>query len=346
MEQNKVVVTGGTGLLGSHLLLKLVQDGIEPIALKRPGSSLIAVREVFGYFLKDIKVLADHFDRITWLDADLCDQEELLGILKPDGKEPVQQVYHCAAMVSFQPSDRKRMIEFNHRSTEALVNACMAAGGVRLLHVSSIAAIGRPVDDSPADETLVWAETETSSGYAKSKFLSEMEVWRAHEEGLSTVIVNPGIILGMGFWDRGSSQLFSRVGKGLRFGTPGSSGYIGVGDVVGAMHALMNTGIEGKRFILVEGSYSYLQIFTMIARCLHVPSRFRELSPAALRWLERADRILGIFSGRRRITREQVQSAHRQSRYSSERYLETGLGSFTPIEQVIKETAACYRKSS
>ncbi|MDF1575697.1 MAG: NAD-dependent epimerase/dehydratase family protein [Bacteroidales bacterium] len=334
-----ILLTGGTGLLGSHLLLSLAREQKEIVALKRPSSGLEEVRRVFGYHCANAGELEELWGRIRWIDADLLNQVDMTEVL-----EGVQQVYHCAGMVSFQPRDRQKMIRFNTDSTSSVVAACLAAGVQKLLHVSSTSAIGRPAEGSPATESLIWAHSKTGTGYALSKFRSEMEVWRGIEEGLNAVIVNPAIILGPGFWDRGSSSMFSRVDGGLKYAAPGVTGYVGISDVVSAMIRLMESDISGERFILSEGNYSYQQVFGKIAQALGKTGEFREVTPSLLRMLVRLDFIASVFRGSLLITTEHVRAAFGEVRFSSDKVKEALGMDFTPLEQVIAGVAEHYRK--
>ena len=334
-----ILLTGGTGLLGSHLLLSLVREHKEVVALKRPSSDLEEVKRVFAYAAGSEDELEALFGRIRWVDADLLNQADMEEAL-----EGVDQVYHCAAMVSFQPRDRRKMIRFNTDSTACMVNACQAKGVKKLLHVSSTSAIGKSPDGLPATEAMIWAHSKTSTGYAVSKFRSEMEVWRGMEEGLNAVIINPSIILGSGFWDRGSSSMFSRVAGGLKYAAPGVTGYVGVADVVKAMIHLMNSDIAGERFLLSEGDYSYQQVFGMIGKALGVSRNLKLVTPSLLKNLARLDAFASIFRGKRSLTSEHIRAAFGETHYSSEKIKEAIGMAFTPLEQVIEHVAEQYRK--
>jgi nucleoside-diphosphate-sugar epimerase len=330
-----ILVTGGTGLLGSHLLLELVREHEEVVALKRPSSDLEEVKRVFSCYSGEAGEL---YQLIDWVDVDLLSYAEVERVMID-----IDQVYHCAAMVSFQPRDRKRMIEFNTQSTANVVNACLETSVDKLLHVSSSSAIGKAPLGSPARESMIWARTKTSTGYSISKFRSEMEVWRGIEEGLKAVIVNPTIIMGPGFWNRGSSSMFSRVAGGLRYATPGVTGYVGVQDVVSAMTSLMVSEVSGERFILSSGDYSYQEVFEMIASSLGISRNMKSVKPSTLRLLSRLDSVAGFFTGKRRITSEQVKAAFNEVHFSNEKIFgEIGM-EFTPLDKVIGHVAGCYR---
>ncbi len=342
-----ILVTGGTGLLGSHLLLELVKAHEKIVAVKRPSSDLEEVKRVFSYYTNEADEL---FKLIDWVDVDLLNYDDVERVLID-----VDQVYHCAATVSFQPGDRKSMIEFNRESTANVVNACVAMGVDKLMHVSSSSAIGKAPAGSEATESMIWARTKTRTGYAESKFKSEMEAWRGMEEDLKTVIVNPTIIFGPGFWDRGSSSMFSRVAGGLKYATPGVTGYVGVQDVVSAITSLIASDISGEGFILTSGDFSYQEIFEKIAAALNgsngspsadspgSPRPLKLVSASTLKFLARLDGFVGFFTGRRRITSEHVHSAFGVSRYSNEKIRNATGMEFSPMDKVVENVAGFYR---
>lgn len=329
-----ILVTGGTGLLGSHLLLQLVREHEEVVAVKRPSSNLEEVKKVFTRYSGEAE---EQFRLIDWVDIDLEDAFEVERVMID-----VDRVYHCAAQVSFHPRDDRQMISYNVASTENIVNACLATGGKRLLHVSSSSAIGKSDNEKPAHEGLIWSGGKSSTPYSVSKFRSEMEVWRGIEEGLEALIVNPTIILGAGFWERGSSALFGRVAGGLNYSTAGQTGYVGVHDVVSAMTLLMESDLKGERFILSAGDYTYAEIMEMIAAALGSPRSMKLLPPATLRRLARLDAFRSLFTGKRTLTSIQAAAAFGKSSYSSEK-IKAALGfEFKAVEKVVEEVAAQY----
>jgi dihydroflavonol-4-reductase len=334
-----ILVTGGTGLLGSHLLYRLVQEHAEVIALKRPSSNLEEVRKVFGYYPPGETAADALFERIRWVDANLLNQVDVLEAMQGIGR-----VYHCAGIVSFQPRDRKKMLRFNAGSTACVVQACLAEGVDKLLHVSSTSTIGRSTDKSPATENLIWAKTKSSSAYSESKFRAEMEVWRGMEEGLNAVIVNPSIIFGPGFWERGSTSMFSRVAGGLRYATPGITGYVGVQDVVRAMTGLMDSELSGERYIVSEGNYSFREIFSMISESMGITRKIKPVSRGLLQSVARLDALASVFRGKRAITSQNVHDAFNVTHFSSGKIREALGMEFTPLKQVLEEMALHYLK--
>jgi nucleoside-diphosphate-sugar epimerase len=329
-----ILVTGGTGLLGSHLLLELVRDHQEVVALKRPSSDLAEVRKVFGYYTNEAEEL---FRLIDWVDADLLDDVQLEHLMLD-----VDQVYHCAAKVSFQPRDAATMIAFNQASTRAVVNASLAAGVKRFMFVSSSSTIGRPPEGQAATESLIYAAGKTNTSYSLSKFKAEMEVWRGVEEGLPAVIVNPVIILGPGFWGRGSSALFRNVASGLKFTSPGLNGFVGVYDVVDAMVRLMETDVTGERYILSAGDLRFMTLLEMMATSLGEPRQFRAASPRMLKTLARLDSARGFITGRRTLTAEQAKAAFKRNKFSADKIKEAIGFSFTPLDEVVERICRIY----
>ena len=143
-----ILVTGGTGLVGSHLLYHLSTqfDGIK--AIYRKSSDIEAVKHVFSYYTDNIDPF---FNKITWIEADIIDVTSLSKAF-----DNVQYVYHCAAMVSFDTSDAKSMHKVNIEGTANVVNLSIANGIKKLCHVSSIAAVGKTLHSEEISEAHEW----------------------------------------------------------------------------------------------------------------------------------------------------------------------------------------------
>jgi len=197
--------------VGSHLLYHLTLKNDEIRATYRTKSSLEKVKKVFSYYTSDTSL----FDKIEWCKADITKVPDMILAFKS-----VNQVYHCAAFISFNPKDYIEMRKVNIHGTAIVVNLCIDAKVDKLCYVSSIAAVGdAKIGQEFIDETCEWNKELDNSGYSITKFGGEMEVWRASQEGVDVVIVNPGVILGSGFWDAGSGKLFSQVYHGFNYYT-------------------------------------------------------------------------------------------------------------------------------
>lgn len=255
-----ILVTGGTGLVGSHLLYHLLLENDSVRAIHQKNSDLNAVKTVFQSYKTEADEL---FHKIRWVEADLNDIPALEIAF-----EEVHQVYHAAAIVSFLSRDYQKMRRVNIEGTINIVNICISRKVEKLCFVSSVAAIENAAPGILIDESDNWNSSTDKSGYAITKYGAEMEVWRASQEGVPVVIVNPGVIIGSGFWHKGSGTMFSRVQKGLKFYTTGITGFVGVQDVVKIMSLLMNSTVVNQRFIVVSENLSYKQVLFTIAEAL------------------------------------------------------------------------------
>jgi len=330
-----ILLTGATGLLGSHLLYELLTSGEKVRATHRPSSNLDEVRKVFSFYTPDPD---DLFGKIEWVEIELEDPDIPASLLSD-----IDRVYHAAAAVSFDPRDRKKLINGNREITANLVNACLEKKNIRFLHVSSTSALGVAPDGELVTEKVMWTPDKKNSGYSISKFLSEMEVWRGMEEGLEALIVNPSIILGPGFWHKGSSSMFTNTYGGLKYYTKGVTGYVGVNDVVKTMIALMNSKVKNERFIINSENHSYRDIFYMMANALDVKPPSIEASPAMAGIAWRFDAFRSLFGSKRVITRETVRAAFHKTSFSNEKVrLQTNL-SYQPIKQVVEQTARVFK---
>ncbi len=254
-----ILVTGGTGFLGSYLLRALVKAG-------KP------VRALYRSRIPD--QVQDIADKVEWFQGDVLDVCAL-----EDAFAGITEVYHCAAVVSFQPDKRTEMMKINIEGTANVVNMAIDAGVRKLVHVSSVASLGRARQQDSLSEDSQWEESSNNSQYAISKHLSEMEIWRGIAEGLDAVIVNPSIILGSGFWHDGSGMLLKNAWKEFPYYTEGVNGFVDVEDVVKAMIGLMESPVTKRRFILSGENWPYRQLFTEMARHLGKKPRISPPSP-------------------------------------------------------------------
>ena len=310
-----ILVTGGTGLVGSHLLYHLTLKNDEIRATYRTKSSLEKVKKVFSYYTSDTNL----FDKIEWCKADITKVPDMILAFKS-----VNQVYHCAAFISFNPKDYIEMRKVNIHGTAIVVNLCINAKVDKLCYVSSIAAVGdAKIGQEFIDETCEWNKELDNSGYSITKFGGEMEVWRASQEGVDVVIVNPGVILGSGFWDAGSGKLFSKVYHGFNYYTEGVTGFVSVQDVVKAMIQLVNSSIKNERFILVSENKTYKEVLFAIADAFGKkrPSVKIKKWQTELFWrfAWMVSKITGVTP---LLSKYSARSAHTISKYSSKKIKE------------------------
>ncbi len=331
-----ILVTGGTGLVGAHLLFELTRKYDSIRAVKRHSSDLQAVRKVFGYYAGATEADA-LFEKIEWVTADINDIPALNEAFKG-----ISLVYHCAALISFDPSDEKKMRHINIEGTANIVNLCISNKIKKICYVSSVAALGSVPKQAVIDESLTWNPEENHNDYAISKYGAEIEVWRGSQEALDTVIVNPGIILGPGFWDSGSGQIFNRIDKGLSYYFPKVSGFVSVKDVVRAMIQLTESDIVDEKFILVAENVSFEVILKKVARYLQKPEPHKKLKKWMITtgWI--FQKIGSWFGMKREVTRESINSLYEKSEYDNSKIRSAIDFEFTPIDEVLKETAEIY----
>lgn len=323
-----ILVTGGTGFVGSYLLRYLIANGYTNIrALKRANSPMDLVEEVKN--------------NVEWLEGDVLDIFSLEDALKG-----VKQVYHCAAIVSYSPRDFKQMMKVNVEGTANIVNLSIEANIEKMVYVSSIAALGKTEKTLWVDEDADWIPSKNNSQYAISKYLAEMEVWRGMAEGLRAAIVNPSVILGSGFWEAGTANFFTKVYNGLKFYTPGATGFVDVRDVARFMVLLMESKVVEQRFILNAENWTFRELFTTIANHLNKkpPSIHANAFLRGLAW--RLEWLRTTFSGARPIiTRETARSASKTTFYKNDKSKTAFNFEYLPLEQTIRETAKQFLES-
>lgn len=306
-----ILVTGATGLVGSHLLVQLLQENEAVKALYRSEKQIEKVRQVFIF--KNQEVL---FEQIQWVKGDISD----IPTLEP-AFENITKVYHCAALISFDPNDEEELRKVNIEGTANIVNCCIDFNVKKLCHVSSIAALG----DAKENETIITEETEWNpeklhGDYAITKYGAEMEVWRGFQEGLEVVIVNPGVIFGYGFPDKGSGLLIKVVKKESSFYTKGIIGIVSVEDVTSCMIQLMRSDISGERFTLVGENVNIKNLLDYLAEILKVnpPKIHATKAITSIGW--RLDWLLSKITFRKRkLTRATAKSSHSTTTYESEK---------------------------
>ena len=331
-----ILVTGGTGLVGSHLLYHLSLENDNIRAIYRTESSLEKVKKVFSFYTSDEK----YFSKIEWFQADITEVPAMIPAFID-----VKHVYHCAAFISFDPKDYIEMRKINIHGTAIIVNLSVDAKIEKLCFVSSIAAVGDSLKGDIIDEENEWNKELDNSGYSITKFGAEMEVWRASQEGIDVVIVNPGVILGSGFWKSGSGKLFNQVYNGFKYYTEGVTGFVSVQDVVKPMLHLMKSDVKNERFILVSENKSFKEIFFLIADGFGKKRPSKNVKPwqtaIAWRFTWLASKITGVAP---LLSKHSARSAHSISEYSSEKIQNTIDYKFESIKQSIERVCKKYPK--
>jgi dihydroflavonol-4-reductase len=327
-------VTGATGILGSHLMLKLIQRNEPVLALRQPTSEPEKVKKLFAFYSSHSEKL---FAKIQWIDGDIRD----LFSIEESIRQSVR-VYHCAGFVSFNKRHRKKLFDINEHGTANVVNACLDAGKA-LCHVSSVATIHNLDYAGELNENVYWKRSGKESDYAISKYNGEREVWRGIEEGLDAVIVNPGVILSSGFWNQSSSRLFSESSKGNKFYSDGVAGYVAAEDVAEIMIQLMEKRLFGSRYIIIENNYTFKEVFTRIQNSFKKSAPIFKVGKELL-YLAAFTEAVRCFISRKdpALTPSIISAALNKQRFSNAKIVDALGHKFLPVNEVIDRIAADF----
>ncbi|MFP4467759.1 MAG: NAD-dependent epimerase/dehydratase family protein [Bacteroidales bacterium] len=333
-----ILLTGATGLVGSHLLYELVSGGRKVRATKRENSRLELIRDLFSWY--DPHKGEALFGQVEWVDADLSDIVSL-----QEAVSDIRYIYHCAATVSFQPRDRQVMMKANVKGTANLVNVALQRGVEKFCHCSSVAALGTPLPGEVVQESLIWKTSHRHSYYAISKYGAEREVWRASQEGMDVVIINPTVVIGPGDPSRSSAQLYQSVNKGLKFYTPGVNGFVDARDVARAMVLLMEGNQVNERFIANSENLPFKTLFDYLALAAGVePPKYRVGRwMSELAWRMETGRAF-LTGSKPLLSKETARNAHNKRYFSNEKIKEALGIRFRPISEAAENTAGFFRK--
>jgi dihydroflavonol-4-reductase len=322
-----VLVTGGTGFLGSYIIKHLVEKGYSVRAIRREKAVLPS------YIPQEL------FEKVEWIQGDILDVLSL-----EEAMEGVDQVIHAAAIVSFQKVDRKKMYQVNVEGTANVVNIALEKNVKRLVYISSVAALGRTAHGGNVNEDSKWEDNKVNTHYARSKYKAELEVWRGSGEGLNTIILNPGTILGYGDWNSSSCAIFRNVYNEFKWYTPGINGFVDVDDVARATLLLMESNINDQRYIINGDNWHFKKLQDTIADNFrkNKPSKQTTLTLIALAW--RMEKLKSFFNGHRPLlTRESARIAHSKTYFENAKLLAALEGfSFTPLQESIQKACEKY----
>ena len=319
-----ILVTGGSGLLGKEVISQLLAQ----------GKSVTAIYN---------KTLLPQFNSplLTQFQCNILDVSGLEELM-----QGVEQIYHCAALVTFDPKRKQELFKVNIEGTANVVNAALYAGVKKMVHVSSVAALGKMKENEPITERINWTEESSSSNYGESKHLGELEVWRGIGEGLEAVIVNPVIILGEGDWNSGSAQIFKSVYDEFPWYAEGVTGFVDVKDVAAIMLQLMDSDTTAQRFIISATNKSYQQIFNLIATAFNKKLPYKKVTPFLAKVVWRLEAIKSIFSGKAPLVTKETTTSALEKIYFDNSKLKQFLPNFTyrPIEDSITQICAVFQQ--
>lgn len=327
-KQSRILITGATGLIGSHITRRLWDEGYSNLlAIKRSTSKM--------------DLLPDVFDKISWIEADVTDIISLEPCF-----ENVDVVIHAAAVVSYDPKKKDLMNEINVSGTANMVNFALDFGVKRFVHISSVAALGKAENTNIRNENTEWDHSITTTDYAISKYKSEKEAWRGYAEGLSTIILNPSFVIGASNWTESSSRIWGQMAKGIPYYPMGTNGYVDVRDVSKAVVKAMNTDINGERFVLSAETIPYQTAFNWIAKAINAKVPSKALTPMIRNIAWRIEWLRSKITGSSQLlTAASAESTAKETHYDNTKSKETLGMTYRPLKQSIDEVATIFLQS-
>jgi dihydroflavonol-4-reductase len=323
---NRILLTGATGFIGAYILKNLVEKGIGVRAIRRSSG--------LPFFIEK-----SILEKVEWVDADVLDVVQL-----DDAMKGIDSVIHSAAMVSFTKENRKKMYQVNIEGTANVVNIALENNVRRLVHISSVAALGRTSRTETVNEEKQWEESKNNTHYAITKHHAELHVWRGFAEGLDGIILNPSTVLGFGDWHRSSCALFKNGYKEFPWYTKGVNGFTGVEDVSEAAVRLLQSSLNQKRFIVNADNWSFKKLFDTIADGFGKKHPHKEATKTLGEITWRLEAVRSFLSGSKPLlTRETARVAHSRTSFDNSAILKALPGfQFAPLETVIKNSCENY----
>jgi len=334
-----ILVTGGTGLVGSHLLYFLLQENEKVRAIHRAKSDLNSVKKIFSLYTSEADSL---YNKIEWVEASVNDIPALTEAFKN-----ITRVYHCAAIISFDSSEYKLLKKVNIEGTANIVNLSLANDVKKLCYVSSVSTLGSNIIDSFISEETPWNPDEKNSVYAITKYGAEMEVWRGTQEGLDAVIVNPGVILGTSPNNDGSGVIVGLGAKGIPFYPSGSMGIVDIKDVVRAMIFLMNSEVKNEQYIVVGKNITFKELLSKLAVLFEKKPPTKKLSKGIMLFISGIDWLLNkLFNTKRKVVKANVLSMFTNTTYNTDKLRDQFDFKYTPTDETLKRIVTEIKQAS
>ena len=323
----KILVTGGTGFLGSYIIKELIEKVYEVRAIRR-GNKLPKW------------IPSAILEKVEWMEGDVLDVVSL-----DDAMKGIDKVVHAAAIVSFFDKDKKKMQQVNVDGTANVVNAALENDVKYLVHISSVAALGRTAGGGHVNEEKKWEESKVNTNYAKSKYKAELEVWRGMAEGLNAVILNPSTILGYGDWHSGSCAIFKNIYEEFKWYAPGINGFVDVEDVARVTAIFLEKEITEQRYIVNGDTWAFKKLMDTIAENFNKKKPGKETGPFLLSVAWRIEKLKSLFTGKKPLlTKESARVALSKTYFENDKLLNELPGfSFTPLEQSIQKACEKYK---
>ncbi len=321
-QYSKIFLTGASGFVGQHTIKLLISQGYTQITcLTRQPIDKISEKYPCQWITGDLS-------NLTFLEEQLADKDVIINL---------------AADVTFSTNNKKQFLQNAVTTTANLVNAALYTGIKKMIHISSVAAIGRKKQKDYIDEKVLFSHSPYDTTYGLAKFLGEQEVWRGHAEGLNATVLCPSMILGTGDWNRSSIKLFQKIHNGLKYFPTGITGWVSVNDVANAVSKCLQGDFSGERFIISAENRSYQDIFSLIATAVQAQKPIKALTPALGKTLIAIDKLRSLFSKEDPLlTKETLMSTSVESIYDNSKSIkELGL-QYANINETIRQAGKAY----
>ncbi len=316
---SRILVTGGTGLLGAYLLRWLRHQGYAHLTATHQHPTT--------------PVPEDLREGVIWRTLILPDAQAAYDVVREH-----DWVIHAAGLISYDPGDKHRLLDINRQGTAHIVNACMEHGVKHLVYVGSIGALGREKNHMTLDESTPWVDSLYSNAYGLSKYLGELEVWRAAGEGLNVSVILPSVILGTGDWHRSSLQIFDRVAHKAGWFPAGQTGFVDVRDVARFIALLLEQERSGERWLLSGVDLPYENLYRMILEHLQLKKTIRP----APKWLAYALlRMQSLLTGHSMM--DVLNNTYGTFSYDTRKSRSLEGFHYTPIETTLRQICGIYR---
>ncbi len=327
-KADKILITGGTGFIGSYIIRYLIHEGyINLMGLHRGASSF------------DLLGVAK--EKVLWVQGDITDPLGMDDIISR-----ADVVIHTAAVVSFDDRDSESMISANRDGTANLINAALRQSIKKFIHISSVAALGKPLPGKLIDEKTEWVESKNNSPYSLSKRASELEVWRGHAEGLNVSILNPSVVLGAGHWDRTSSKIIGNMYRGQKLYPKGGNGFVDVRDVAKAVLRLIANDHNGNRYVLNGANLKFKKLMDQMADHYNIPKPKKQISDWMIPISWRLFKVISFITRRPTVyAKHTVISTSKIWKYNARKSVEELGLTYIPIEQTLTESCEAYLES-
>jgi nucleoside-diphosphate-sugar epimerase len=329
----EVLITGATGLIGSHLTAQVLLKGENVTAFVRENSNRNNIKEVLSFYTNDYET---YFNKIKFKVGDITDYFSII-----DALEGIDEVYHCAGMVDFNEKNLKQLLLVNETGTTNLINAALEKKGIRVCHVSSVATIPNHDKKPVINENIFWKSSPKNAAYSISKYNAEREAWRGVAEGLDLFMVNPSIVLGAGCWNQSTGKIIEECRKGVKFYTKGITGFVDIRDLASVMYKLMKSSVSSQRFIVNGENISYQSMLTKF----HEAFGNKKPTIEAGKFLLSIATLLDyLFSKERRLNKQVVESLLSESYYSNEKIINETGHKFYTLDETITHITEKYKE--